>query len=184
MHLEKTGSIHTCSRADREGYVVYARARGPAPPPQPDTVTQKCGLGIALPATFQNSEIYIVMGDAQMFKCGQLAPCYCAGHRAHFGRTAAGLQLVISVVIPLGLDQSAARNSRIPGNRFSNATCKSLVLGRVPGLVKSRRRHFPESPKICKFSFMSVNSKVIGSCVLPDWLLLQSRLILIWALAV
>lgn len=91
---------------------MYARARGPAPLPQPDTVTQKCGLGIALPATFQNLEIYIVMGDAQMFKCGQLAPCYCAGHRAHFGRTAAGLQLLISVVASLGLDQSAARKQQ------------------------------------------------------------------------
>ena len=68
--------------------------------PQPDTVRQRCGLGIALLSTFQN----IVMGDAQMFKCGQLALCFWADHRAHFSLTAAGLQLLISMVIPMGLD--------------------------------------------------------------------------------
>lgn len=58
---------------------------------------------------------------------------------------------------------SSKKRRGIPCNTFSNSTCKSSTLGKAPTLETQRQRHFVKSKKICKFSVMSLNSKVRGS---------------------
>lgn len=139
---EKVGRTYTCCREDEGVCSLYKGVRA-SRTPQPDTAMHWCGLAIALPSRFQN----IVMGDTQMFQCGQLAPCCWVGHWAHFGLMAAGLHLLISMVVPMGLDQSTVRNSRNPGKSFSNPIYKSLVLGKLPKSSKIKAKALPEKYK-------------------------------------
>lgn len=60
---------------------------------------------------------------------------------------AAGLHLLISMVVPMGLDQSTVRNSRNPGKSFSNPIYKSLVLGKLPKSSKIKAKALPEKYK-------------------------------------
>ena len=87
---EREGGKHTHVKQSRKrsvGSVDRARVLFPSQTPSCTNV----GMGLPCPSVFQNPEIYIFRGDAQIFKCGQLGPCHWAGPQARLGLTAAGL---------------------------------------------------------------------------------------------